>query len=63
MSVVKSQSECDSALSMRSDGNDIELNGETNEEDLENGETGFKNGSPQMRNIRDPGQPTNTKST
>ena len=31
---------------------DVELNGETDDEDVDNGETGFDDG----RNIRDPGQ-------
>ena len=35
-----------------------ELNGETDAEDMEDGETGFDDGSAQVRNIRDPGQPT-----
>ena len=45
-------------LSVKSDGNDIEWNGETDDEDMENGETGFEKGSAQVRNIRGPGQPT-----
>ena len=36
----------------------IELNGETDDEDTEGGEMGFDEGSAQVRNIRDPGQPT-----
>ena len=48
----------DSALSAKSDGNDIELNNETDCEDMEDGETGFDDGSAQLRDIRDPGQPT-----
>ena len=52
------QSELDSAVSVKSDGNDIELNGETDDEDMEDEETRFANGSAQVRNIRDPGQPT-----
>ena len=59
----ESQSVCDSALSVKSDGNDIELNGETNDEDMEDGEAGFDGGSAQARNIRDPGQPTDHSST
>ena len=38
--------------------NDNELNGETDDEDMEDGETVFDDGSPQVRNIRDPSQPT-----
>ena len=45
------QPECDSALGAKSDGNDIELNGETDDEDMEDGEMGF-DGSAQVRNIR-----------
>ena len=52
------QPECHSALSVKSDGNDMELNGETDDEDMEDGETAFDDGSAQVRNIRDPGQPT-----
>ena len=36
---------------------DVELNGETDDEDMEDGEVGFDDGSVQVRNIRDPGQP------
>ena len=39
------ESECDSALSVKSDGNDPESNGETDDEDIEDGETGFDDGS------------------
>ena len=52
------QPECDSALGAKSDENDLELNGETDDEDMEDEETGFDDGSVQVRNIRDPGQPT-----
>ena len=38
--------------------NDIEWNGETDDEDVEDGETGFDDGSAPVRNMRDPGQPT-----
>ena len=38
--------------------NDVELNGETDDEDMEYGDVGFDDGSVQVRNIRDPGQPT-----
>ena len=40
----ESQSECDSALSVKNDGNDIEFYGETDDEDMEDGETGFDDG-------------------
>ena len=40
------------------DENDVELNGETDDEDMEDGEMGFDDGSVQVRNIRDQGQPT-----
>ena len=49
------QRECDSVLSATSDENDDELNGETDDEDMEDGETGFDDGSAQVRNIRDLG--------
>ena len=49
---------CDSVLSATNDENDVELNGETDDEDMEDGEVGFDDGSAQVRNIRDPGQPT-----
>ena len=52
------QRECDSVLNTKCDENDDELNGETDDEDMEDGETGFDDGSAQVRNIRDPGQPT-----
>ena len=51
MSAAKKQRECD-------DENDVELNGETDDEDTEDGEMGFDDGSAQVRNIRDPGEPT-----
>ena len=35
-----------------------ELNGETDDEDMTDGEMGFDDGSAQVRNTRDPGQPT-----
>ena len=57
----ESQSECDSALSVKIDGNDTELYVETDDEDMEDCETGFDDGSAQVRNIRDPGQPTANK--
>ena len=52
------QREFDSVLGATSDENDVELNGETGDEDMEDGETGFDDGSAQVRNIRDPDQPT-----
>ena len=33
--------ECDSALSATNDENDVELNGETDDEDMEDGENGI----------------------
>ena len=42
----------------QSDMNDIELHGETDDEDMVDGETGYDDGSAPVRNIRDPGQPT-----
>ena len=45
---------CDSALSPKSDVHVIELNGATDDENIEDGETGFDDGSAQVRNIRDP---------
>ena len=49
------QRECDSVLSATNDENDEELNGETDDEETE---TEYDDGSAQVRNIRDPGQPT-----
>ena len=46
------QRECDSVLSATND------EGETDDEDMEDGETEFDDGSAQVRNIRDAGQPT-----
>ena len=45
-------------MSATNDENDVELNGETDDEDMEDGEVGFDDGSAQARNIREPGQPT-----
>ena len=45
---------CDSAFSTKSEMNDIGLNGETDDEDMEDGETGFDDGSAPVRTIRDP---------
>ena len=53
-----SRSECNSALNVKSDWNDIELNGETDHEDMGDGATAFDDGSAQVRNRRDPGQLT-----
>ena len=38
--------------------NDVELNGEADDEDTEEGKTGVDDGSAQVRNIRDPNKPT-----
>ena len=54
----ENQRKCDSVSSATNEENDVELNGETDDEDMEDGETGFVDGSAQVRNIRDPGQPT-----
>ena len=45
-------------LNVTNDENGHELNGETDNEDMEDEEMGFDDGSAQVRNIRDPGQPT-----
>ena len=50
--------ECDSVLRATNDENGDELDGETDDEDMEDGEMGFDEGSAQVRYIRDPGQPT-----
>ena len=42
---------CDGALSAKSEINDIELNGGTDDEDMEDGETGFDDGSAPVRDI------------
>ena len=47
----------DSASRANSDMNGIVLNDETDDEDMEDGETRFDEGSAPVRNIRDPGQP------
>ena len=54
----RKQHECDSVLSATNDESGDELNGETDDEDMKDGEMGFDDGSAQVRNIRDPGQPT-----
>ena len=56
--VSPQRDERDSASSVNNDGNDIDMNGETDDEDMEDGDTRFDDGSAQVRNIRDPGQPT-----
>ena len=48
----------DSVLSATNDENDVELNGETDDKDMEDGEMGFEDGRVKVRNIRDPRQPT-----
>ena len=48
--------ESDGVLSATNDENGDEL--KTDDEDMEDGEMGFNDGSAQVRNIRDPGQPT-----
>ena len=45
-------------LSATNDENDVQLIGETDDEEMEDGEVGFDDGSAQVRNIRDPDQPT-----
>ena len=52
---------CDNALSAKSDGTNVELNDETDDEDVEDGATGFDDGSAAVRNIRDPGQPNESE--
>ena len=51
------QRECDSVWSATNDENE-EVNGETDDEDIEDGETEFDDGSAQVTTIRDPGHPT-----
>ena len=46
---------------MKGHGNDIGLGGETDDEDMEEGETGFDGGSAAVRNIRGQGQPTESE--
>ena len=48
---------------MKIDGNDIEINFETDDEDMEDGETGFDDGSAQERNTQANRLLTNTRST
>ena len=61
----KSRSECNSALNVKSDWNDIELNGETDDEDMGDGATGFDDGSAQVAtDVTQANRlPMNTKST
>ena len=42
------QRQCDSVLSATNDENHVELNGETDDEDMEDGEVGFHDGSAQV---------------
>ena len=55
---LEKRRESDSVLSATNDQIGDELNGETDDEDMEDCEMGFDDGSAQVRNIRDPGQPT-----
>ena len=50
--------ECDGVLNVTNDENGDELNGETDDENMEDGEVGFDDGSAQVKSIRDPGQPS-----
>ena len=52
---------CDSPLSAKNDMNHIELNDETEDEDMEDGETRLNDGSVTVRNFRDPGQRTESE--
>ena len=52
------QRESDDALSATEEENDVELNGETDGEEMEDGEMEVDDGSAQVRNIRGPGQTT-----
>ena len=52
------QREGDDALSATEDENDVELSGETDDEQMEDGEMEFDDGSVQVGNVRDPDQPT-----
>ena len=61
MSIVSANSCSTSPLSAKGDVIDIELNGETDDENVEDGETGFDDGSTQLRNIRGPAQPTESE--
>ena len=57
------QSERDSAMSAKSDENEVELNGETDNEDMEDEETGFDDGSAQVGNLRACPRPTGCQRT
>ena len=61
----ESLSECDGALSVKIDGNDVESNGETDDEDMEDGEMGFDDGVHRQGTLVTQANrlPTNTKST
>ena len=48
-------------LSAKSEMNDIELIGETDDEYMEDGETGFDDGSAPVRNLCDPEQPAESE--
>ena len=52
------QCEHDDALSATEDENDVELNCEADDEETEDEEMEFDDGTAQVRNIRDPGQST-----
>ena len=52
---------CNSTLSANSDMNDIELDGETDDEDMEDGKTLCDDGSSAVRTSCDPGQPTGSQ--
>ena len=42
---------CDSGLNAKPDADDLGLNGETDDEDMEDGDTGFDDGSAQARKL------------
>ena len=50
-----------SASSAKSEMNDIELSGETDDEVVKDGETRFDDGDAPVRNISDPGHPTGSE--
>ena len=50
-------------LNVTNDENGDVVDGEIDDEDMEDGEMGFDDGSAQVRNIRDPGQPANRQGT
>ena len=45
-------------MDARGDDDDTEMNCEEDDGDVEDGETGFDDGSSRVRSVRDPGQPT-----